>query len=229
MDGDRAAVALARARTRRSRRARSSNRLSPAITSRSSSRRPARVERRTGCRRSRRAGRRSSVVPSSCTVDVAPARPGCERVALSRVRDDVDLVDARAASVDAVEDPVDDRPAADRQQLLRRPVGQRTKPRRRSRRRAAAPSRRDHRPRERLPRTARAWTPCSVTIAVISAAGRDVEGRVARREARGHLGRGRAPRSGSRAPRRASRGRRSSSARRRRRGCRGSAASTARP
>jgi hypothetical protein len=57
----------------------------------------------------------------------APGRPALELGDLPRVRDDVDAVEPVDLG-QPVEDPVDDRPAADREQLLGDGVGQRTEP-----------------------------------------------------------------------------------------------------
>ena len=61
--------------------------------------------------------------------DVLVLRPPLEGRRIDRVRDDVDGVDL-AGIRDPVEDPVDHRAAAHRQQRLRDGLGQRTEPRR---------------------------------------------------------------------------------------------------
>ena len=59
---------------------------------------------------------------------VAPGGPGLELDRLLRVRDDVDGIES-VHFAEPVEDPVDDRPAADREELLRDRVRQRAEPR----------------------------------------------------------------------------------------------------
>jgi hypothetical protein len=61
--------------------------------------------------------------------DTAPGGPALELGRLGRVRDDVDLVEPLDLA-EPVEDPVGDRPAADRQELLRDGVGERAEARR---------------------------------------------------------------------------------------------------
>ena len=69
--------------------------------------------------------RRRAVVVDLHVLVLGPAR---KVVCEARVRDQVHLVGARL--LDPVEDPVHDRPASDRQQLLRDRVRERTQPRR---------------------------------------------------------------------------------------------------
>jgi hypothetical protein len=57
----------------------------------------------------------------------APGRPALELGGLVGIRDDVDAVEPVDLG-QPVEDPVDDRPSADREQLLRDGVGQRPEP-----------------------------------------------------------------------------------------------------
>src|SRR5215208_5059053 len=110
-------------------------------------------------------GRRSVVVDR----DPPTADPVPEPGRLPRVRHEVHLVHL-VYLVDLVEDPVDDRAPADRQQLLRDAVGERPKTRR-------VPSRQNERLHVRVTYPASnsvngaRWTPRSVTIAVINAAG----------------------------------------------------------
>ncbi len=110
--------------------------------------------------------RGGAVVPD----DHPPLRPPpLERLRVDGVRDDVDAVD-RARLLDRVEDPVDHRPPADRQQRLGGLLGERPQ----AHRVAGGEQERLH-----AATTAPAsdstyggrWTPCSVTIAVISPAG----------------------------------------------------------
>src|SRR5262249_51094835 len=83
---------------------------------------------------------------------------------LAGVRDDVDRVDLRHL-LDRVDDPVEDRAAPDREQLLRPGVGKRTEARR-------VPGRENDRLHAASDSTNGVrWTPFSVTIAVISSAG----------------------------------------------------------
>ena len=126
---------------------------------------------------------------------VTSVRPACECADLVRVRDDVDLVDDLDRS-DRLDDPVDDRPPADRQQLLRPRVGERTKPRR-------VPRREDDRLHAVAPTPASDRAVRRPVDAVLGhdrrdqRCGRDVEGGVARRETGRDLARDRVPRSGS--------------------------------
>ena len=110
--------------------------------------------------------RGGAVVPD----DNPPLRPPpLEPLRVDGVRDDVDAVDG-AGILDRVEDPVDHRPPADRQQRLGRLLGERPQPHRitggeQERLHAATTA-----PASDSTYGGR-WTPCSVTIAVINPAG----------------------------------------------------------